>query len=1146
MPKYRITAPDGSRHDVTAPDGTSQEQALEYFKANYRQDEAVPATTTATTRPEPFVIPEDPRGRNPSALNPVWEGVQLTNRSFMEFLTEGITMPKVGDADTLTAARDVMQRTTPLDFIASWFSDAGKKRLEEKLANVPTSETTTGDKILTGALNTGSSVGETMTSPLGIATLGTVAAPAAIQRGVAAAFFADITRHTPDRVVDVYEALKLDLGPQKATEAIGGLMVDAAFLKATGSTALKGGIRPMEQAPLEVAAVKAEAAGAPATAEALKAQAVEPAPKGIAAAAREKLATETTGGEAGAVAVPEWLKTAGEWIRPRDVEAPPEMRLDESNVLPRLNEYATEKANASRPHGVGAVPILGKLLDPRARAYGPVEQAIIGHAASKAKGETIAALWAESNAVTRPKSLIADEAGTIPLTDGTRGYLSDVIEAEMRTPGSQPLLPEQRQWVDEVWKPLNADIKKMMAGENVRGFEMDESGMIDLRSDYFPRNAIGKRDVEGKKGGAGGAGVGSRQFFQKKRLYESEQEGAATTIYEPDPVKRVATLISRAYKAVADTRLAGDELLGGQTVAQRFDAIKAERGSVLEGMNETDRLATLREWRDEAAHPLFMKEGTVDQPAFRDKIFPLETAQKLQKHYADYSKSKLGKLSNVSRSFQLTLDMSAPFNQGLVLMYRNPPAWGTGVAESWKSLFDPERMGKFLQQPEKAEAANQLAQLGVSLRRMQDFVSGKTPENIPGIKQTGRAFGVFMDVAKIEHWIAIRDIYPRSEWHSLAQSLDNTMLSGRMEQIGITPRAAHYERLAALAPSYYRGGIGLVSTALQRGASGKEARKALSAFAVGVTATSVAGMLAVGLTWEEIADRLNNSKGKFMKVPITIGNRNIEVGFGNILLSFSRLLGETVEAANSDSPIRSGAENNPWIRWVRGKLGPFPAFGTDVAVGRDIMGKELGVGKAAVNRFTPITIQQGSGEGTVGGKSVDAALSFLGLQAYPQNVRELFSNERERVAKEKHGKSYEDLSIREQAIISRSLEKEERFKRPEGTSRQREMAYQTDIDRVNRITDGLSNESREKVKTLGLKLTGYDATIPAGGKPLALTRKQTEKYEALVIEEYEHIIGRVDSARFEKLDAKQRQKQFNDMLLEAKNRARGRLKSEAR
>jgi hypothetical protein len=32
MPKFRITAPDGKTYDITAPEGTTQEQALEYFK----------------------------------------------------------------------------------------------------------------------------------------------------------------------------------------------------------------------------------------------------------------------------------------------------------------------------------------------------------------------------------------------------------------------------------------------------------------------------------------------------------------------------------------------------------------------------------------------------------------------------------------------------------------------------------------------------------------------------------------------------------------------------------------------------------------------------------------------------------------------------------------------------------------------------------------------------------------------------------------------------------------------------------------------------------------------------------------------------------------------------------------------------------
>lgn len=968
-----------------------------------------------------------------------------------------------------------------------------------KLPKAGEAETVPG-KIAAGTYNAAADLLAAFSNPDAVVML-----PAAANKAVLSTWLGQIAGHQPERAAKAAALFKEGRTQEAVQEVVTGAG-ELALVELGRRHVMADAPFKIDPNPLEVAAVKAEEAGAPATAEALKAQ----GSKGIAASAREKLAEQGPfGSEPGAVSIPDFMRKVGEWVRPRDVATPPAMVMDDTHVIPRLQEYAAEKLISSEPQGMGSVPILGKILDPRARADNPVDQAMIGHASSRAKGDTIAALWAEENAIKRPESLVADEAGTIPMADGTRGHLSDVIEAEMRAPGSQSLLPEQKAWIRDVWEPLNYDIRKMLAGEKVKGFEVGENEVIDPFDPYFPRIATGKRDVAGTKTG-GGSSVGGKQFFQKKRLYESEAEGAETTIYEPDPVKRVATLISRAYKAVADTRLANDESLGGRPA--------------------------------EGEAPLFVKEGTVDQPAFRGKIFPAETAQKLQKHYADYSQNWVGKLSNISRSFQLTLDMSAPFNQGLVLMYRNPKAWGKGVAESWKGLLNPETMGKYLGEPENAAAARELAQLGVGLRRMQDFVAGKTPDNIPGIKQTGRAFGVFMDVAKIEHWKSIREVYPREQWAELAEALDNSLLSGRMESTGITPRNAHYERIALLAPSYYRGGGGLVATALQRGVGGKEARKAVGAFSVGVTATAVAGMLAAGLEWDEIADRLNPSKGKFMRVPVTIGDRKLEAGFGNILLSFARLLGETVEAANSDKSIQSGAENNPWLRFARSKSGPIPSFGADVALGRDMMGKDVSATRAAVNRFTPITVQQGSGEGTVSGKSVDAALSFLGLQAYPQNARDLFNGEREKLAKEKHGREYEKLSFGEQAAISRALEKEERFKHPPSNSRQREMAYQADIERVKRITSGLSDESRKKVDGLDLRLTGYDASIPAGGRPLYLTKGQTKRYEKLVIEEYEKIISKVNVTQLERVPAPERQKRFNNLLVIAKNKARSRLR----
>ena len=220
------------------------------------------------------------------------------------------------------------------------------------------------------------------------------------------------------------------------------------------------------------------------------------------------------------------LANIGQYFKPPRAGDLPEVDIQTGAVLPRLPNYEVEKQIASSPHGMARVPGLGAAVDPRAMAHTPADAAFLARANSVSKGKTFAALWAQTQWRNKDLFPVDKETGTFQLANGERGYLSDVIEAELADPGSQPITHAQWQWIHNEWKPVLDEINRMMHNEGIRQVVTEDMD-VDLTSNYFPRPAIGKRtrDVTGAGGRPAGK-PGAKQFFQRSRKFESEAEGA--------------------------------------------------------------------------------------------------------------------------------------------------------------------------------------------------------------------------------------------------------------------------------------------------------------------------------------------------------------------------------------------------------------------------------------------------------------------------------------------------------------------------------------------------------------------------------------------------------------------------------------------
>lgn len=1065
----------------------------------------------------------------------------------------GVSPQTIADAwDTISAYRGVVGMEE-FDWEAA----------KQKLGELPTRTPTGVEKVAAGTQQAVVHALDFFTSPVGVATLGAGALPQIAQKVIAGAFTVSMAKELPNQIVELSEAVKTN-DTERIARAATSLGLNATFIT-QGTRAVL--------APKTTAAVNEITKGEPSAIQEQKAtellqdvraQPVEVAAEVPAEIRAEALRSREQLQEAQPLGITPspLLQKVIEYFRPREPGQTPEVRIDTEHRVPRLQPYEAEKQIASAPQGMARVPVLGKLVDARYAAQEPVDQAIIARAYSTSKGNTFAALWAETQNRFADLFPVDKDTGTFALANGERGYLSDVIEAEMAKPGSQPISEGQRSWIRNEWEPLKNDVEAMLREEGVKEVALDEGETVQVENPYFPRPAVGKQTVEEAPTSVGGGKQipGAKPFFLKKRLYETEAEGATgkqKVIYDPDPISRVSRYISGAYRAVADKRLANDPSLGGKTAVERYQLAREQHEPALNQLTGDALVEFEAQLRENAAHPIWLKEATVNLgPAFTGKIYPIEAAQKLQRAYGESSHNWVRNAQTVTdaaKAMKLTADMSAPFTQGLAMMFRHPARWAKAASKSYVSLLKDDVVAKVLENPEYLQAAQEFTQSGGSFLRLQDFMAGaeagKFATRLPGlgpiIERTGRAYGTFLDLAKLELWRAWGKGAPKEQWPAIAESIENTLFMGRMEQAGLNPGRALGERLMLMAPAYYRGAGGLVATAFQNGVSGKMTRQALASYASGIALTSIASYMLLGLSEEEIERRLNPSSGKFMKVPVMSGDgTNVEVGLGNILSSVVRLLGESVEYHNSDKPIDTGVEQNPYLRFLRAKAAFLPSLGISAATGRDYFGNQTTIKKSLVEAFTPLVIGQlfHNEKASIPQRLEDALFSFFGLQSYPEDKRGLFVRERESLSQSKFKKDYEALSYPQKAVVTKELQGQERFKRDDPTPKQIEAAFARDIERLTRLKAGLTDENRKRIETLGVKIPGYQNTLSVNGVTVPLTEKETERYEGILIEEYNRTIGRLNVGNLEKLPMARRQDIVDRQMALAKQRARTRLK----
>jgi hypothetical protein len=522
----------------------------------------------------------------------------------------------------------------------------------------------------------------------------------------------------------------------------------------------------------------------------------------------------------------------------------------------------------------------------------------------------------------------------------------------------------------------------------------------------------------------------------------------------------------------------------------------------------------------------------------------------------------------------LGFDYGAGQIQGLVTAFRDPAAWATANLTALKSFASPEGFAAYVRN--NTQPIRELAQYGSGIGSVPEQVAGlgkggaltalpkvvgrkvgevgaprlgKAIESTAAVPEAfGRLFQTFLDVAKVERWKARRETTPREEWPRAIQEIEHELNMGRMESIGVGPSQALAERIFLLAPSYYRGALGLIGDMSAKGTTGAQARRAMGSYLAGTTAIFTAGALAAGLSWDEIRKRLNPAQGNFLMVPVKIGGKTIELGFGGIMRSLMRLGGNVIKtsAENPENWKSLSSENNPFIKWLRGHSAPIPSKVWDQFSGKDYLGEDTDMSSLSKG-FLPLWAQNWFSRDKKQPGATTAAItaaSFLGLNAYPQSVANRLMVDRDRLAKKGFGKPYEALPMRDQARVSQQIARMPEYAvKPPSTAKQIERAFRNQVRRQNMVQSALDESVQAALEEKGLHVPGFEPRIKIGPVDVILTEKQQRRYGQLLIEEYNRLLtNRVATIR--KMQPQDAQEKLNTFLLDAKERARLRLQKE--
>ncbi len=784
-----------------------------------------------------------------------------------------------------------------------------------------------------------------------------------------------------------------------------------------------------------------------------------------------------------------------------------------------VTQLTTPTAARELAGKVGEIPVVGRVLrgiNPNAilPENQPLLQALRGYdnvAASISNGQ--AAVTAPFRRP--PYQMLANNR--VLLTNGDRVPIMDVL----RYPGRYDDLvtAEQRTW-NEAYRQASEAITQTGRdlGVAVKGRKLAED------ETYVHWEVTGGPPAALERPSAGQALVGGVKAYMKPSKYRTIAEGEAAGWNYAGPVEALGEHYRQMRQAVVEKELA-DEL-------KPYAAQLVVKGREL---GEKGALA-----RRTFAGTLGAEVTQVKHPALRGLWFSPEDANLIQKSLGQQAPEWIGKLSgisNVARTMQAGLDLSAGMIQGLPLLVRDPVAWGKAWLQGIRSAIDPSNLARYMALPDSQRVMEVLPGLQVAAGEFTQALPGISGMlgKVPGAGQPAAralsagyqrgaaAFETFGIVARLESAKGFLPMVERNpglagEIADYINKMTGTLTAG---SLGLTRTEQAVENALLFAPKYTRAALGLMVDALQGGLRGDEARKALGAMLVGGIATYI--KMAHELGQEP---NLDPSTGRFLTIKLGTDN----VGPGSAWVAMARLLGSAISDPGDLLNTSFGGKEpgqeirNPVIRFLRSRLAPLPSTGWDVVTQQTYVGdpieSRIDLAKYAGSRFLPFALE------AYVTQNPRASLESLpaqvgGMRVFPQS----YAERRQALTEEQFpGRKYEELPPSEAQRINAAAKALGLPVRGEANIQRQQVFERYDermVELANFLSEGTIDRNQyrgarqEALAQLSYRLNDVEAQEAKGKSPEEAQKWKDERLAKMTPRErarqqYLDILGRRD------------------------------------
>lgn len=526
------------------------------------------------------------------------------------------------------------------------------------------------------------------------------------------------------------------------------------------------------------------------------------------------------------------------------------------------------------------------------------------------------------------------------------------------------------------------------------------------------------------------------------------------------------------------------------------------------------------------------REGTVFQAGMRQYMFPRQTAEYINRTLGPTGNAWVKTASDANaiiRFIQTGVDLGPYWLQGLPTFVTRPKTWAIAARHSMEGLFNERSFYAWLNQPAQRKTLEKIIPEGFALNLAEFVEAGPILAKIPGIggffNRWSHWFNFAIDGGRLceaQALLAMPSIKSAGKdgVRAVVDHLGKKWGVMSTKWLGIPEGQRQLENAILFYSSRYtRSVLAMSKDILRGGMQGALARDMVGKMLFGMTVLYYG--ICKGLGQEP---NLDPSVGKFMTVKIGTDN----VGFGGSYIALVRLAGNTLRSLseNPEGFITLDSRDNPFVRFVRGRVAPLTGAGVDVITGRTFLGQPVdslaNFGKyVAIRNLTPFWFA-GYAQGLVGAEPMPGPVAvlpeFLGMRVWPTQPWERREDLREHYAQADYGKSWAELRVLDRQKLEKAHADlkditEEAWLQSIKRARPSRVAYsqwRTEHDQINKAYEETLWELQAEVDT-GLK-TPYDFRLSAQkfGMARRFALNQIDQKP-----EYEDVITALDEPRLE-------------------------------